>query len=489
MESVLGRRSLPIFAIVVTAFAAAAPEEFINGDAVVYAEQIEHANFAERTTHLGYYLLAYPLSLLPFSLSHLLNLLNCALGAGVVVVAGLIGEGVSGSKTVGLLSCLIVTVNCFLVGNSLNAEVYVPQVFFLLLAMHLWLRGWTVASGLSCGVAFVITASSAFAAPFFIIMRPRWRPLIVLGTVAFTVVAAVLAPVIDNYLFGARGLMGAAKHGIDYELVLLKTGRDVFFGFFGLIPFLFAGVVECRHRPDLRRFTLAVAATWGTVFIFGEKYLDVPVQLPTYTLGGIIAAIGIKATLDGRRGPAIVGAALGLCIAGIVLLVTPFVPADYVNHLPTTTVLILYATAVALTASVLIGWSSTEATVIILVMVVACNLTTITGNQIDVHGKLIQTRALAQQVQAKSNTIVVAKWNDAVRLNWLVHGRAYHASTFDVDAIDGRHRRRADMESFSNVLRHHPRILLLSSTSKILQILRTNGYRPDRDTHWWIKGE
>lgn len=477
------RAAWPLLAFIFAfaSFAAIAPDSFINGDAVVYAEQIRHANFAERTTHLGYYLIAYPVSFLPFLLSHSLNLLNCAFGAGVVVFAGLIGQEVSGSKIVGPLSALVVAANCFLVGNSVNAEVYIPQTFFLLLAMYLWRRDWTFAAGLGFGIAFLITASSALAAPFFVVMRPKWRPLVALGAVAGVVAVGALLPVLDNYLYGARGLMGATGLGVDYKLATLKTGRDLFFGFFALMPFLIAGAIECSRRPDLRRFGLAVAAMWVAIFVFGERYMDVPVQLTTYALGGIIVAIGIEATLFGSHRLAIAGAVVGFCLIGVILLLLPFVPSIYADHLPTTLQLGLYAAAALLTAGVLIWSSSPRGVFAVVAVAVACNVTVIAATEIEVRKKLADEKVLAAQVLKTPDAVIVAKWNDMVRMNWLVHGSAYHASSFDVDAISGRYPQPEALEKFTRTLKNRTRVIMVGSDPGLEPILVEMGYNQAAD--------
>ena len=465
-----------VFCAVFVAFALAAPDTFINGDAVVYAAQIQAANFAERTTHLGYYLAAYPVSLVPISLSHALNLLNCAFGAGVAVLVGLIGAQLSGSALVGPVSALVLVANTFLVGNALHAEVYISQTFFLMLSMYLWQRERPVWAGAGCAAAFLVTASSVFAAPYFILMRPKWRPLLLLGATAGVLAVAALLPVIQNYLFGARGLLVAAEHAVDYRLAALKTGRDLFFGFFALLPFLFAGAVECRRRPELRRFGLAVAAMAVTVFLFGEKFTDVPVQLPTYALASIIAAIGIEAVLIGRRRPANLGAIAGACLVVPILLVTPYVPVALAHHLPGKDQLALYGTAAALTAVVLRVVTSRRAAAVLVALMVLCNLYVVLRDEIEIREKLRATDRIAQTIRETRNAVFVAKWNTMVRLNWLLHGLPYDPGGFDLDQLDGGYDSTEAMELFKQALARKDAVLLLDSTPKVERLVSGMGF-------------
>ncbi len=468
-----------MFGAIFIAFALAAPDSFINGDAVVYASQIQAADFTERTTHLGYYLVAWPVSFLPISLSHALNLLNCAFGAGVAVLVGLIGARLTGSTIVGPLSAIVLAVNTILVDNALHAEVYIAQTFFLMLAIYLWQRERPVWAGAGCAAAFLVTASSAFAAPYLIVMRPKWRPLLLLGATAAILSAAALLPVLHNYLFGARGLLVAAEHGVDYKLATLKTGRDLFFGFFALLPFLFAGAVECWRRPALRRFGLAVAAMAVTVFLFGEKFTDVPVQLPTYALASVIAAIGIEATLTGDRKPAILGAVAGACLVVPILLVTPYVPAALAHHLPGKGELLLYGAAAALTAIVLFFTTAPRAVAVVTAVTLLCNLSIVALDQIDIRRTLTATDRLAQTIRDTRGAVFVAKWNEMVRLNWLLHGRPYDPAGFDVDQLDGSYDSAEAMAAFKQALAGKETVFLLASTPTVERLVRDSGFVRD----------
>jgi hypothetical protein len=393
-----------LFGVAFVAYGAFAPEFFINADATIYAEQIRGANFSERTTHLGYYLFAYPVVFLPFKIDHALNLLNCALGAGVVVLIALIGEVVAKSRLAGYVAGGIAFANQGLAYNALHAEAYAGQTFFLLLGIYLWLRRRNAEAGVCVAVSFLFSASTAFAAPFFLVTRPRVKPLLQLAAASGGGVALALLPVWRNYLFGARGLMGAADNPVSFTLAFLKTGQDGFYGYYALIPFFLAGLYVTRRW----RFTWAVAATGAVVFLFGEKFMDVPVQLPTWMLACVIAAVGVHAV----KWPF---AAAAFAILIPILAVYPFVPARIADHLPSVPVIAVYCGAVALVALFRAR-----------AFAIALSL-----NLAFIAHSALQIRQSLAEFAVKADSVVPTNWNEMVRRNWIVCGSAYCESQND----------------------------------------------------------
>ena len=465
-----------LFFVAFAVLALSAPADFLNGDATVYADQIRHANFTERTTHLAYYVVAYPVSFLPLALSHALNLLNCAFGAGAIVLVGLTARTITESDRIGLLSALVAALNALVVYNALHAEVYMAQAFFLLAAACLWLLRQTVLAGAAAAVAFLITSSSALAAPFFIVMRPRLRALALMAAVAIAIAAAALLPVLDNYLFGARGLAAAFGQGVDRKLALLKTGQDIFYGFFAFLPFLLAGAIACWRRQALRHFALALLCMWGTLFLFGEKFIDVPVQLPTYMLFAIVAAIGVDAALTGNAKPVLAGSVGALALLGAILLVRPYVPAAYEDHLPDNVTLALYGAAVVLTGIVSGFSASRRVFVAVIAVAVLCNAALIVRKEMANRASLAEFAALAERIRATPKVLLVAKWNDLVRLDWLLHDRPYDPNSFDVDELVGLYPKEATMQVFRDKLRETEAVFLLSPGPALEQILAAAGF-------------
>jgi hypothetical protein len=464
------------FCILFLIFAAVAPVSFINGDAVVYAEQIRAANFAERTTHLGYYIVAYPVSLLPISLSHALNLLNCAFGAGAVVLVGLLAREITGSRHIGLLAACIAAVNPMVVGNALHAEVYMSQSMFMLAGVYLWRKKSAILSGASIAVAFLVTSSTALAGPFFVILRPQVKALATLGIVALLISAAALAPVLSNYLYGARGFLGALGHGIDYKLAFLKSGRDVFFGFFAMMPYLIAGAIECWRQSSLRRFGLALAVLWLTVFAFGEKFLDVPVQLPTYLLACIVAAIGVQATYSGERKAALIGTCAAFGTVAMVLAVRSHVPALYADHLPSNLLLTVLVGTLAFTAVATIKACSRRILVAAACVALMGNAFVVFQQEADTRQKLSEMETVARRIGETPKSAFVAKWNTMVRVNWLNHAVAYQPDGFDVDELDGGYKSEVARSRFKQALVQKEAVFLLDATPSIARLLSENGF-------------
>lgn len=407
-----------VFAVSFLFYVALAPQEFINADAVVYAEQIRAANFSERTTHLAYYVVAYPVTLLPIPLDYALNLLNCLFGAGVVLLVALLAEAVTKSRKAAWVAAGVTLSNSVVAYNAMHAEAYISQAFFLLLAMYLWQLRLSAATGVAAAVAFLVSASAALAAPYFVIVRPRLKPLAILSAVSALLTVAALAPVIQNYLYGARGLMSAAGAGVDYQLATLKTGQDLFFGYFTLLPFLLAGVVACWRFN--RTFLIAVSVLFLVTFAAGEKFVDVPVQLTTYALGSVLVAIGVT-----RLSP--VMAWVCAALVPLILLTAHFTPVRYADHLPDTLELSVFLAAV-----VLIGLLRQRG----LVIGIAANLLIIGSQAAEIRRELSDFSTLAQKIRQAESPVIVAKWNEMVRMNWLVHGTAYHDSSFLPEAFE-----------------------------------------------------
>ena len=167
-----------IFILVFTVFANLTTDALINGDAAVYAQQINAYDFSRRTIHIGYYLIGAIFStLFPFWGDYTLNLMNCFFGALTVSLVYFMGFTISGKHTVGIVSGLFLATNFLFVVNALYAEVYIVQVFFIILALQLWILDRSIVAALAMSLAFLVTPSSLFALVIFPILRPQAKKL------------------------------------------------------------------------------------------------------------------------------------------------------------------------------------------------------------------------------------------------------------------------------------------------------------------------
>lgn len=487
MQRILLVAPWAIAALTFLVLVAAAPATFINGDAVVYASQIRDGNFAERTTHLGYYILAYPIGFLPLPLAYGLNLLNCFLGAGCVLLIALITEAVCRNRLTGVIAALIAATGAHLTTNALHAEVYMAQAFFVLLAIYVWFWERPVFAGAAAAVAFLISSSSLLTLPFFAMMRPKPRDLLWFVGTAGVISAAALLPVLDNYLFGARGMAAAMERGVDYKLAVLKTGQDLFFGFYVFIPVLVAGVVACWRVDEYRKFLWALGVLWLAVFTFGEKFVDVPVQLATYLLASAVAAIGVRAVASGERFSLIAGAILGLAFLAGILLFAPRVPASYADHIPDGVMLVVFGAAMVIFALAPLLMTKWMAAITILTIAVAGNLYLNWDRESKTRATLASLAEAASEISQQRDALVVARWNTLVRLNWLIAEVPYRENAFDLDAIHGDYIDADYQRRYMAALGANRTVYLLEPSRKLEQQLREAGYRQGSVPHIWIR--
>ncbi len=328
-----------LFLVALLALASLCTEAFINGDAAVYAQQMKNLNFSDRSVHIGYYLLgAGFIRIFPGSDDYALNLMNCFLGALSVMLLYLITFVICHRHLAALISGLFLLTHYIFLENSVYAEVYTPQICLLLLSLLWWLLDRPVIAGLSFAFSFLITPSTIFALPFFFILRPRLRPLLLFCAVILVIAIATILPVYRDYFFGGRGLLKATHASVDIGRALRKEGGEVFFSLFLCIPFVVAGLVELFGRRRFRPLGIALLALWIVNLLFGEKFADVPVQLPTYVLLCLVGGLGVHLLLrisDNKRYAAMLSAIiLSVLTVAVILIKTTKTPAQLSVLLP-----------------------------------------------------------------------------------------------------------------------------------------------------------
>ena len=282
-----------LFLAVFSVLASLCTEALINGDAAVYIQQMQNLDFANRSVHIGYYLLgAAVLHILPGSDDYVINLMNCFLGALSIMLVYFITFAICHEHVPAVVASLLLFTHYMFLENSIYAEVYTPQVCFLLLSILLWLLNKPILASLSFLLSFLITPSAILALPCFFILRPRLRPLL-LFCVIFAISAAVtIFPVRQSYFFGSRGLLEAANRPLNLGWALNKEGREIFSGFFLCIPLVVAGLFEIFSRKQLRPFAFALLIFWLVTLFFAEKINDVPPQLPVYAMLCVVGGLG-----------------------------------------------------------------------------------------------------------------------------------------------------------------------------------------------------
>ncbi|MEM9557317.1 MAG: DUF2723 domain-containing protein [Acidobacteriota bacterium] len=299
--------------------AALAPAALDGGDAAVYQQQIERGDFAQRTVHIGYYFAVAVLTGFADQLSdRAFNWTSAAFAAGILgllvlatvrlaldpTVAG--GERrldpsrqeASVAIAAGLASAAVLLGSWTFVRQALYAEVYGAQTFFLVLALYLWWRSLP-AAGPALGVAGRVSPSSALAVLGFPALRADPRRLTMMATTTVATLALVLAFVWRDFFFSDRGVAQAASAHLGLKIAVLKEGFELVFGVFALLPFLFVGALTLVLEPRRRRWLLVLGAIWLPTFLLGERFRDVPVQLPLWTLMAPVTVLGLGALVAG----------------------------------------------------------------------------------------------------------------------------------------------------------------------------------------------
>lgn len=283
-------------------FAMICPRALSNGDAALYAQQIRNLDFAHRTVHLGYYLMGIPfIHLLPLPADYALNLMSCLYGALCVSALFLITSLITKSRLASFIACVLSITGQLFASNAVFAEVYVPQLFFFLLSITLLLLNRPVFAGISYATSLLITPSAIFGLAMLIPFRRDKQLLSRFAISACALLIAALFPYFSDYVAGGRGLLKASRASLPIGAAFLKEYREFFSGMIWYVPFLLAGVIETIKCRNYQAWGISIMIIWLLGFIAGERYGDVPVQLPCYAFICMIGGLGFNAAVSFSR--------------------------------------------------------------------------------------------------------------------------------------------------------------------------------------------
>ncbi len=443
-----GRLALLASVVSFVLFASLAPDALTNGDDAVYVQQIKSLDLSKRTTHLGYYLLACPLALLaPDFSDHALNLLSAFFGALTIGAIFLLTKALSGSSAAAVSSGLFLATNYVFVANSVFAEVYVSQTFFLVLALMALLEGRPIAGGLAFGLSALITPSTLLAAPGLVVLRPRLGQLIRFGAAAGLLLVLCLSWVLDDYVFGERGLLAAAGGVADLHAAVMKEGKEVVLGVSAWLPLLLLGGYELFARRRLRRFGLALWVIWLFTFLFGEKFGDVPAQLPTYAVFGVVVGVGLEgliswlqATRAGQQRLARMALLALVAVVPFVIVAAARPFSRTLQRLPELLppLLATLLVVVALAAALWLPGRRPLRWIVPAVLVLISGTMTISL----IRGKSEEVVAYRDTVleagrRLQPGHLVLGTWTRGILFNHYVHAEPYHQSWLDVRRLGG----------------------------------------------------
>lgn len=309
-------------------FAALGPSGLWFGDGAIYADRVARLAPYEQPTHVGYFLIGIAFtSLFPIEVGAALNLMSAVFGALGLALVQRIAYTLTGRVTACIGAAAVFLAALPFVQESIYAELYVVQMFFFLWCVQSVLSNRPVLAGLGFASAFLVTPSTMLAVPFLVLLRPQRKFLLRAGLVAIAVVATVLAPGFRDYLWGSPGLLTMHDADMTASAALQKEIREVAGFSASLIFAVLGGLVLLSSRRHVL-LVVGLVALWLVQYVLGERYSDVPVQLPLYAMLAVLAGIGFARQLhDWPNRP--FAHALGL--VGLTLAVTMSGTASYAD--------------------------------------------------------------------------------------------------------------------------------------------------------------
>ncbi len=272
-----------------------------NGDAAVYADQIAHRVVSVRTTHIGYMLLGVVFdAALPFSVEQNLDLMCLAFASAGAVAQGLAARRLGASRAAACVAAIFTfAVPAYLRGAVL-AEVDVVACALVLVSLSAWLGGRRPAAALAFGAAMLTTPVSALSLPLLVLTRagaargarPRWadaKNLALFGAVSLATYLPLVLWFWQDYWFGGRGLLHAPRERWDVgqhvarstTFLLAQAPAWLAMGLGGALAAALSGA----------SVGLGVLASLAVTAALGERFLDVPVQLPNVCVLATLAVV------------------------------------------------------------------------------------------------------------------------------------------------------------------------------------------------------
>jgi hypothetical protein len=281
-----------------------------NGDGAVYNDQIEQRIVAMRTTHVGYMLLGILTNtMLPFDVERNMNIMCLAFAAVGGAALFRISQSLGASRAVAAIAPLLALAIPAYLRGAVLAEVDVVACSLILVAIALWLRGHVAAAGGAFGVGMLVTPITALSLPI-LIFTPRLqrgapgraathlRDVALFGGVALACYLPLVGFFWHDYWYGGRGLLHAPREPWNVHQHIARS-----------IAFLVSSATQwlwLALAATLAGFvsgaplSVGVAVALVVTASVGERFLDVPVQLPQLCVLATFAVV-VVGRLPTRR--------------------------------------------------------------------------------------------------------------------------------------------------------------------------------------------
>ena len=284
-----------------------------NGDSAVYNQQIDDRNLSERTSHIGYFALGIVFNaLLPFGTELNMNIMVLSVGflglAAVYLTAKLLGQ----SRWAALTPVVVALGLPSQVEGMLLSEVDVLSVAFVAMAFACYLRGAAMPAGALFGFAVLVTPLSGPLLVLFILTanfgntagnwRAPLRRILEFGGAAVLIYAPAVLTHYQDYVHGPRGILNAPRSAFTLSQRVAHSVHFITTELGLMLPFYVIGAALCLVSPRLKQARLpAIALLVSTILMaaVGERFVDVPVQLPNLVLLGILPAVALASSARG----------------------------------------------------------------------------------------------------------------------------------------------------------------------------------------------
>ena len=305
-----------------------------SGDSLVYADTIAKARFDYVAVHFGYYVLIWPVHRLvnlfaPLPVEDVLVYANAVFGAASLFVGFWLARRVLEGTAAAACAMTVLMFSGRYFANATSAEMYAPQMFFLLLSFLLFVHDRPVASGLAAVLSLLITPLSAFCLLVFPVLA-RLTPS---GAVRRLVICAVsvaiayglfLAFMHDALFWGERGLLRIAG-SVPYEFAVgganLVSNTVKFF--LPFLPLAALGLAALRGRPELL-WLLAAAYLPHMYLVFKQPRADQLLFPTDFFLACLCGAGAVAAARVPRVGRYVAVALVGGTVVASVYLLEAF---------------------------------------------------------------------------------------------------------------------------------------------------------------------
>ncbi|MBD3196555.1 MAG: hypothetical protein GF317_15975 [Candidatus Lokiarchaeota archaeon] len=279
--------------------------QYSYGDALIYADNILKLRFGDISIHWGYYCLGLIFHLIlgsmGLTIDNSLVIMSNVFGAVCVSYSYLFFRKFQFDKKSSIIGSLMLLFAGVFFSYSIQAEVYIPQLAFLLASMYYYMSSKPAVSGILFGIALLITPLSIFTLPFYIFIFIKER-LSIKNAFYFILPSIIIylpvfAFVHEDLLWGRRGLLSiSAGMGMNtFQIIIVNTIFAFGKSFHVLLPFALFGLIysAMKNRFIFALFSIILA---GNLFLFVKLNRDdlTTAMLPVFVFLIILAILGLN---------------------------------------------------------------------------------------------------------------------------------------------------------------------------------------------------